>query len=78
MTPGMVQQLPAWGPLAALMALAVVALSGAMINGVLAARSAGRRGGGLAPIAEAARLLRQRRRSTVAADELLRRVAWPG
>ncbi|WJH26598.1 NADH-quinone oxidoreductase subunit H [Pseudarthrobacter defluvii] len=78
MTPGMVQQLPAWGPLAALMALAVVALSGAMINGVLAARSAGRRGGGLAPIAEAARLLRQRRRSTVAADELLRRVGVAG
>ena len=78
MSVGAVEQLPAWGALAGMAALIAVALSGAVADGVLAARSEGRRGGSLAPVAETARLLRQRRRSTVAADSLLRQIGVAG
>jgi NADH-quinone oxidoreductase subunit H len=44
----------------------------------MAARAEGRRGGFGAPVAEAARLLRQRRRSMVAADSLLWRAGVVG
>lgn len=78
MSAGAVEQLPYWGPLAALAALVVVALSGAVADGVLSARAGGARKGALAPIAEGARLLRQRRRTTVAADAVLRQVGVMG
>ena len=67
---------PAWAPVAALALLAVAGLA-ACVDGALAARTDGRRlpQGLLAPVAESARLLRQRRRVTVSADVLLR---WVG
>ena len=70
-----------WAFLAALLLLAL-ALSAACLDGVLTARSeAGRvrlATGVRAPFAETARLLRQRRRTTVAADALLWRVGTGG
>lgn len=63
----------AWWVVPAAVLLGGVALAAAGLDGVLAD---GRRSRGLAkPLAEAARLLRQRRRRTVAADLLLWRVA---
>ncbi|MDD1475428.1 NADH-quinone oxidoreductase subunit H [Arthrobacter sp. H16F315] len=73
-----VEQLPAWGAIAALAVLVLVALAGAATDGLLTARAEGRRGGGFAPVAETARLLRQRPRTTVAADTLLRKVGVVG
>ena len=78
MTGAAVQQLPAWGAVAAVLALVAVALTAAMADGVLTARAEGRRGGGLAPVHEAARLLRQRRRTTLAADTVLRQTGVIG
>lgn len=78
MNGSLVQQLPAWGAVAALAVLVLVALSGAAADGLVTARAEGRRGGGFAPVAETARLLRQRPRGTVAADTLLRRVGVVG
>lgn len=71
------------GPGAAVVAavlLSVVALAGACVDGALAARAAGRTpaSGLLAPVAETARLLRQRRRFTLAADVLLWRIGVAG
>lgn len=69
----------AWAVLAPF-ALGIVALSGASLNGVLAARGEGRsfRAGAVTPVLEIARLMRQRRRTTVAADVLLWRVGCAG
>ncbi|KPN49456.1 NADH dehydrogenase, partial [Mycobacterium intracellulare subsp. chimaera] len=59
--------------------LAVFALYAASLDGVLTARGEGVRGAGAAsPLWEAARLMRQRRRTTVAADTLLWRVGAAG
>ena len=58
-----------------LCALAYVAVT---LDAVLSARQLGVRGGWTAPLSRAARLLRQRRRTTVAADTLLWRVGGAG
>ena len=60
--------------------LAVLALGAAALDGVLAARPAGQaaRGPRRRPLAETARLLRQRRRTTVAADVPLWRTGGAG
>ena len=58
-----------------LCALAYVAVT---LDAVLSARQQGVRGGWTAPLSRAARLLRQRRRTTVAADTLLWRVGGAG
>ncbi|MDQ0768006.1 NADH-quinone oxidoreductase subunit H [Pseudarthrobacter defluvii] len=78
MSGGAVQQLPYWGPVAAVAALAVLAFSAAVADGVMSARAGGMRRGGFAPVAEGARLLRQRRRTTIAADAVLRQVGVAG
>ncbi|ORW91130.1 NADH dehydrogenase [Mycobacterium szulgai] len=56
----------------------VLSLYAATLDGVLAARGAGVRGGKSAPVAEVARLMRQRRRTTVAADAVLWRIGAAG
>ncbi|THJ66576.1 NADH-quinone oxidoreductase subunit H [Arthrobacter echini] len=71
------------GPLGALTAavlLGVVAVLAAAFDGTLGARLQGRRAfsGVTAPLWEAARLLRQRRRTIVAADSLLWRIGVVG
>ena len=66
-----------WAVLAAAL-LGALALLGAALDAVLAARAEGRTGGWSAPVEGAARLLRQRRRSTPAADTLLWRVGGAG
>lgn len=78
MSGGAVQQLPYWGPVAALAVLVVVASSGAIADGVISARAGGAGRGAFAPVAEGARLLRQRRRTTVSADAMLRQVGVVG
>ncbi len=69
----------AWALVGALL-LAVLALGAAALDGVLAARPAGRAGArdAAGPLAEVARLLRQRRRTTVAADVPLWRTGGAG
>ena len=69
----------AWAVVAALL-LGSLALTAACLDGVLAGRSRGIpvRVGALAPLAEAARLMRQRRRTTVSADVLLWRTGGAG
>lgn len=64
----------------AVLLLGAVALSAAALDGALVARAAGRpAGAGLGrPLSESARLMRQRRRTTVAADALLWRVGCAG
>ena len=64
----------------AMLLLGAVALSAAALDGALVARAAGRpAGAGLGrPLSESARLMRQRRRTTVAADALLWRVGGAG
>lgn len=74
-----VQVSAAWTPLGALILLTVAAAAAAL-DGSLVARAEGRswqQGAGI-PWAETARLLRQRRRTTVAADRLLWRLAGAG
>jgi NADH-quinone oxidoreductase subunit H len=68
-----------WAVAAALL-LAAVAVAGACLDGILAARTAGGASGAGAakPLNEAARLLRQRRRTTVAADAPLWRIGGAG
>lgn len=70
---------PAWGLLAPVV-LGLVALAGAAFNGLLVARSAGRSfpAGAASPLLETTRLLRQRRRTTFAADVLLWRIGSAG
>jgi NADH-quinone oxidoreductase subunit H len=72
-----VQLAPGWGIVAAAVLFAL-ALAGAGADAALAARADGRRGGFGAPVAEVARLLRQRRRSVVASDSLLWRIGVAG
>ncbi|WP_369131265.1 NADH-quinone oxidoreductase subunit H [Modestobacter roseus] len=69
----------AWVPLAAALLLAVAAAAAAL-DGALAARSLGHHpaSGLLTPVAETARLFRQRRRSTLAADVPLWRIGGAG
>ncbi|MCF6525649.1 complex I subunit 1 family protein [Streptomyces sp. JJ36] len=72
---------PLWAVVPALAALLAAALAGAVLDGVLAAGPGGTTGpadGWRRPLAEAARLLRQRRRATVARDGLLWWVATAG
>jgi NADH-quinone oxidoreductase subunit H len=68
---------PAWaiGGVAILGALVVIA---AALDGALAARAHGAPGGMTRPFAEGARLMRQRRRTTVEADNLLWRIGGAG
>ena len=75
----MTQVAPAWAIAAALLLGALVLLAGCL-EGALAARTAGRAtaSGVRAPLAETARLLRQRRRSLVAADSMLWRSGGAG
>ena len=74
-----VQVSPAWALLAPGLLLAL-ALAGAGFSGVLSARSNGRSvlSGVSIPVTEIARLLRQRRRTTVAADVPLWRIGSTG
>ncbi|MBN9151137.1 MAG: NADH-quinone oxidoreductase subunit H [Cryobacterium sp.] len=66
---------PAWALLAPVV-LGVLALAGAALNGVFVARAEGRPAlsGAARPVLEVMRLMRQRRRVTVAADRLLWRI----
>mgnify|MGYP003651699136 CR=1 FL=1 len=79
MADAIVQVSPVWAVLAPL-GLLLLALAGAGLNGALVGRSVGRPflSGASAPLAEVARLLRQRRQVTVAADVLLWRVGAGG
>ncbi|BDX32311.1 NADH-quinone oxidoreductase subunit H [Mycobacterium antarcticum] len=59
--------------------LALLMVFAATVNGVLAARAEGQLGGGfIRPLAETARLMRQRRRTTLEADRPLWRVGGAG
>lgn len=68
-----------WAPFAAAL-LALLALGGASLDGWLRARAVGLpvSVGAAAPFAETARLMRQRRRTTVQADRLLWRIGGGG
>ncbi len=70
---------PAWSPLV-LAALATLALAAASLDGALAARAAGLAPatGARAPLTGAARLMRQRRRTTLSADGPLWRLGGGG
>lgn len=74
-----VQVSPLWAVLAPA-ALLAFALSGAMLNGMITAHGAGRPvlSGAAAPFSGIARLLRQRRQVTIAADVLLWRIGAAG
>lgn len=80
MTAAQVAQVSAaWAPVAPVLLLAVAGAAAAL-DGAVTARAEGRpwRQGAGAPWAETARLLRQRRRTTVSADRLLWRAAGAG
>lgn len=79
MAEGVVEVAAGWAPVAALVLLALAA-GAACLDGVLAARSAGgaTAAGAAVPVNEVARLLRQRRRTTPAADGLLWRAGTGG
>ncbi|WP_018218478.1 complex I subunit 1 family protein [Salinispora vitiensis] len=66
-----------WAPLAAGL-LGTLAVAAALFDGALAGRAAGARSRMGRPVGEVARLLRQRRRTTVAADRLLWRIGGAG
>jgi NADH-quinone oxidoreductase subunit H len=68
---------PAWA-LAAVAILGVLVVLAAMLDGALAARADGGSGGVARPFGESARLMRQRRRTTVEADSLLWRIGGAG
>lgn len=68
---------PGWA-IAAVALLGGLVVVAAMLDGVLSARAGGRPGGVARPLGEAARLMRQRRRTTVAADNLLWRIGSAG
>jgi len=68
---------PAWA-IAALALLGALVVVAAMLDGALAARANGGSGGVTRPLAESARLMRQRRRTTVEPDSLLWRVGGAG
>jgi NADH-quinone oxidoreductase subunit H len=77
--PTVTQVSPAWAPFAAALLLGVAA-AGAVLDGALTARTDGRpwQSGLTAPWVETARLLRQRRRTMVAADVPLWRIGGAG
>lgn len=80
MNPGQIVQVSAaWVPLGAVVLL-LMAAAAAAFDGVTTAREEGRpwRQGAALPWAETARLMRQRRRTTVSADLLLWRIAGAG
>lgn len=79
MTESIVQVSPGWAVLAPAV-LVLFALAGAVLNGTLTAHGAGRPllSGAAAPVTEVARLLRQRRQVTIAADVLLWRIGAGG
>ncbi|GIM85106.1 NADH-quinone oxidoreductase subunit H [Salinispora arenicola] len=66
-----------WAPVAAGL-LGTLAVAAALLDGTLAGRATGARSAMVRPVGEVARLLRQRRRTTVAADRLLWRVGGAG
>lgn len=66
-----------WAPVAAGL-LGTLAVAAALLDGTLAGRETGARSAMGRPVGEVARLLRQRRRTTVAADRLLWRVGGAG
>jgi NADH-quinone oxidoreductase subunit H len=68
---------PGWA-LVAVVILGGLAVLGAMLDGALSARASGASGGMARPFGEAARLMRQRRRTTVEADSLLWRIGGAG
>ena len=71
---------PGWA-IAALGILGALAVTAAMLDGALSARAGGGPGtvgGPVRPFGEAARLMRQRRRTTVEADRLLWRIGGAG
>lgn len=68
---------PGWA-LAAVVILGALAVAAAMLDGVLAARAGGGSGGVARPFGEVARLMRQRRRTTLEADSLLWRIGGAG
>lgn len=67
----------AWAP-AALAGLLLLALFAAALQSLLASRAAGAPSGTSRPMGEVARLMRQRRRTTVSADSLLWRIGSAG
>lgn len=68
---------PAWAVAAAAILAGMVVLA-AMLDGALTARANAAPGGSARPFGEAARLMRQRRRTTVSADSLLWRTGAAG
>lgn len=68
---------PGWA-LVAVAILGALVVAAATLDGVLAARAPGSPGGVARPFGEVARLMRQRRRTTVEADQLLRRIGGAG
>ncbi len=69
---------PAWTLLAAAI-LGLLVVFGAVLSSVLTARSEGASAGAIAgPFSECARLMRQRRRTTISADSLLWRIGGAG
>ena len=72
---------PGWA-IVALGILGALAVTAAVLDGALAARArggpGGKMGGPVRPFGEAARLMRQRRRTTVEADRLLWRIGGAG
>ncbi|MFP5253526.1 MAG: NADH-quinone oxidoreductase subunit H [Actinomycetes bacterium] len=68
---------PAWA-LAAVAILALLVVAAAMLDGAMAARAGGGPGGVTRSVGEVARLMRQRRRTTVEADSLLWRAGGAG
>jgi NADH-quinone oxidoreductase subunit H len=68
---------PAWA-VVAIAILGALAVAAAVLDGALAARVNGASGGVVRPFGEAARLMRQRRRTTVEADSLLWRIGGAG
>lgn len=71
------QVAPVWAAAAVLLTV-LAGVAGAVFDAGVQARSDGRRGGLLAPVAETARLLRQPRRSLLSADVLLWRIGTAG
>ncbi|MDQ3343441.1 MAG: NADH-quinone oxidoreductase subunit H [Actinomycetota bacterium] len=69
---------PAGWAIVALLILGSLALFAAALDGALSARANGASGGLARPFGETARLLRQRRRTTVEADSLLWRIGGAG
>lgn len=76
--PDVTTTVPAGWAVAAAAVLGALTVFAAALDGALSARGHGGSGGVSRPLGEAARLLRQRRRTTVSADRLLWRVGGAG